>query len=916
MKKEDMPDARSIFLTAIERYAPDLWSVYLDGACAGDADLRGRVEQLLQAHKDMGTIGGSPAPTVDRGAAEGAGAAIGAYKLLEQIGEGGFGVVYMAEQQVPIRRKVALKIVKPGMDTRQVVARFEAERQALAIMDHPNIAKVHDGGATPSGRPYFVMELVKGVPITEFCDHKRLTLQQRLELFVHVCQAVQHAHHKGIIHRDLKPSNVLVSRHDSTAVVKVIDFGVAKALGQELTDKTLFTGIAQMIGTPLYMSPEQAGMSDLDIDTRSDIYSLGVLLYELLTGTTPFTKERFQQAGYDEIRHIIREEEPVTPSTRLSHSKNSLSSISAQRQTEPAKLTRLVRGELDWIVMKALEKDRGRRYETASALAGDVEHYLRDEPVSAGPPSARYRLRKFVRRNRRPVLAASLLLLALVVGVIGTSVGLVRAEAAAAAEGRAKETAQLRLTQIEKATEILGSVFTHLDPQAVEIDGRALQVLLGERLDQASAQLEGEAIGNHLAVARMQLILGQSYLGLGYADKGIVLLTKARTTFTSESGPNHPDTLSSMNFLARGYHDSAKFGLAESLFKETLELRKARLGPDHPDTLESMSDLAMSYREVNKLDVAVPLLEEALRRRKETLGLDNLDTLESMNLLALAYQDADKLDSALPLFEAALKGRRRKLLAEHTDVLQSMNNLALAYRTAGKLDLAVPLFEETLLLVRGKLGPDHPNTLKTANNLALTYQDAGKVDSALPIYEDTLKRKKRKFPADHPEVLRSMNNLAWGYQVAGKLELALPLYEETLKLVKLQLGVDDLRTITTMNHFSKAYLKAGQPAKAEPLLRECLAILEKREPDGWRTSDTKSLLGAALLGQKRYTEAEPLLLAGYQGMKDREAKLPPAYKSRVIEDAQRLVQLYEATSNREEANKWRKKLVQAKAAAK
>src|SRR6478672_8226148 len=296
------------------------------------------------------------------------GQTIGRFKLLERIGEGGFGVVYMAEQQQPVRRKIALKVVKPGMDSRQVLARFEAERQALAIMDHPNIAKVFDAGATDSGRPYFVMELIKGEPITEFCDRNQFSPQQRLELFAQVCHAVQHAHQKGIIHRDIKPTNVLVAMHDTTPVVKVIDFGVAKALGQELTDKTLFTGFAQFLGTPLYMSPEQAGQSAVDIDTRSDIYSLGVLLYELLTGTTPFDKERFKKAAHDEIRRIIREEEPPRPSTRLSESKDRLPSISAQRHTEPGKLTKLVRGDLDWIVMKALEKDRNRRYETANGL--------------------------------------------------------------------------------------------------------------------------------------------------------------------------------------------------------------------------------------------------------------------------------------------------------------------------------------------------------------------------------------------------------------------------------------------------------------------------------------------------------------------------------------------------------------------
>jgi tetratricopeptide (TPR) repeat protein len=394
---------------------------YLERACAGDSALRCRLEQLLRAIPEAESFLESPTPdlvaTVVESITEQPGTVIGPYKLIEQIGEGGFGVVFMAEQSQPIRRKVALKILKPGMDTRQITARFEAERQALAIMDHPNIAKVFDGGATASGRPYFVMELVKGVPVTNYCDQAQLTPRERLELFLHVCQAVQHAHQKGIIHRDIKPSNVLVTLHNGTAEPKIIDFGVAKALAQQLTDKTLVTGFAQMIGTPLYMSPEQAALSNVDVDTRSDIYSLGVLLYELLTGTTPFEKARFHQAGYDELLRIIRVEEPPRPSTRISTLGQAATTVSAQRRSDPKRLRQLLRGELDWIVMKALEKDRNRRYETASAFAADVQRYLNDEAVQACPPSAWYRWRKFARRHRAAVaivtaVAGALLLVA------------------------------------------------------------------------------------------------------------------------------------------------------------------------------------------------------------------------------------------------------------------------------------------------------------------------------------------------------------------------------------------------------------------------------------------------------------------------------------------------------------------------
>ena len=416
MTEPPLPE-ESIFAQALEITSAAERAAFLDRVCGHDQALRTEVEALLRAQERSGDLLDLPENvpvTTDLPAREGRGTVIGPYKLLEPIGEGGMGTVWMAEQTDPIQRRVAVKVVKEGMDSRQVLARFEAERQALALMEHPHIAKVLDAGKTPSGRPYFVMELVKGKPITNYCDEKRLGVRERLVLFGDVCRAVQHAHQKGIIHRDLKPSNVLVAPYDGKPVVKVIDFGVAKATGQRLTDKTLFTSFGALVGTPEYMSPEQAEVNNQDIDTRSDIYSLGVLLYELLTGSTPLTRKRIKEVALLEVLRVIREEEPPRPSTRLSESKDSLPSISAQRQTEPAKLTKLVRGELDWIVMKALEKDRNRRYETANGFALDVERYLADEPVLACPPSAWYRLRKLARRNRAVLATASVVAASLV----------------------------------------------------------------------------------------------------------------------------------------------------------------------------------------------------------------------------------------------------------------------------------------------------------------------------------------------------------------------------------------------------------------------------------------------------------------------------------------------------------------------
>ena len=885
-------DVKSIFGKAVELTSPADRAAYLDEACGTDPTLRAEVEGLLKALEGAGQFM-KRSPTYDPATgttgpptAEALGTVIGPYKLLQQIGEGGMGTVYMAEQTHPVQRKVALKVIKAGMDSKQVIARFEAERQALAMMDHVNIARVLDAGTTAAGLPYFVMELVYGVPITSYCDDNRLTPGERLELFVPVCHAVQHAHQKGIIHRDIKPSNVLITLYDGKPVPKVIDFGVAKATEQRLTDRTLFTQHGAMVGTLEYMSPEQAETSALGADTRSDIFSLGVLLYELLTGTTPLSHKRLKEAAHGEVLRMIREEEAAQTEHAAERPGESLASISAQRHMEPAKLSKMMRGELDWIVMKTLEKDRSRRYETANGLAADVQRYLCDEPVLACPPSVRYRLTKLVRRNRVPVLAASMLLTALVAGIIGTTWGMVRADRARRAEAEqtavaqaneraareateaersAKESAETRLAQVARGIELLGSVFKNLNPRVEEMEGKPLRVLLGERLDRLTKELEGEVVGDPVAVARLQLTLGQSQVGLGYADKAITLFTKARTTFNTHLGPDHDDTLTSMGSLAGAYRDAGKLNLSVSLLEEVVQRRTAQSGPDHVDTLGAMNNLAGSYRHTGKLDRALPLFEEILRRRTTELRPSHPDTLESMNNLAEALQADGKIDRACHSSRKRSGSGRSNSVAGHPDTLRSMNNLAAAYHDANKLDLALPLYEETLKLRKAELGPDHPHTLNSMGNLATAYRDANKLGLALPLLEETLKLRQTKLGPNHPHTLVSMFNLAGGYRDDGQLDRALSLFKETVRLMKVNLDPDHPYTLTCMQGLASLHWRMKSLDRSIPLFEELLLMRKRKHgEDHPATLNTATDLAINYRDADRPDDAIPLLEDAYR----------------------------------------------------
>ncbi|MHC5003306.1 MAG: protein kinase domain-containing protein, partial [Planctomycetota bacterium] len=634
----------AIFTEAIGRRGHDAREAYLDGACRGDAALRDRVEALLRAADEADEFleeaaTGATGPLSEL---EGPGATIGRYKLLQKIGEGGFGTVYMAEQERPVQRRVALKIIKLGMDTRQVVARFEAERQALAMMDHPNIARVLDAGATETGRPYFVMELVKGVPITEYCDRNKLETEERLSLFTDVCHAVQHAHQKGVIHRDLKPSNVMVTLHDGRPIPKVIDFGIAKALHRKLTERTLFTEYAQFVGTPQYMSPEQAEMSGLDVDTRSDVYALGVLLYELLTGTTPFDAKRLREAGYGEIQRIIREEEPERPSTRVSSlSRGTASSavpddegadapatdvqvIAHDRHTDPASLRRALRGDLDWIVMRCLEKDRTRRYETANGLVTDIDRHLRHEPVTASPPSRAYRFRKFARRNRGVLTTACVVLVALA-GGLAVALSALQRERSAVAEAN---VVLGFLTDMLSAPEPGPAA----DPE--EVGGR---VTFRELLDQAARRVETEFVDRPLIEAQLRYTIGDTYHGLGHYLEAEPHKQRAWEIRRRTLGDEHPDTLLAARSVARLYRKTGRHEEAREIFERTAELQAQVLGPEDPVTLSTLNGLANTYANMGMHEQAERMHTELWETRERVLGPEDPATLNSMANVGWVY---------------------------------------------------------------------------------------------------------------------------------------------------------------------------------------------------------------------------------------------------------------------------------------
>ncbi len=795
--KNDHKRVEALLNQALE-FKPDERAAFLIGACGGDQELRRQVETLLSVADE--TEGFLPdAPTLATApVSEGPGTKIGRYKLLQKIGEGGMGVVYMAEQTEPVTRKVALKIIKLGMDTKQVVARFEAERQALAMMDHPNIARVLDGGATETGRPYFVMELVQGIPITDFCDKNKLTAKERIELFIPVCQAIQSAHQKGIIHRDIKPSNVMVSLHHGEPMPKVIDFGIAKATNQKLTEKTLFTNYATMIGTPAYMSPEQAEISTLDVDTRTDVYSLGVLLYELLTGTTPFPDKLLRSVGYGELQRIIAEEEPEKPSTRMSTMEvEQKTAVAKSHGLDVSALGCLFKGDLDWIAMKCLEKDRRRRYDTPTELVADLKRHLNNEPVSAAAPSFSYQIQKFYRKNRPALRAAAVVALLLVAATIFSTYQAVRASRS---EQRVMdESAIAKAVNEFWNKDILGQANPEVQPDR--------DIKLRDVLDQAAKSIEGKFKDQPLVEAAVRLSLGRALLQLNDYEAAEPHLRRALEIRRSELGHAAMDTL------------EAAYSLTRLLWKQSLLLgnQENQKLLDERDSLgeESLAFARTKYGEDTEI---------ALRLR--TPWVDILRAHFDSAADALRYRKVDLVAAERSCLDV-LDRRRRTLGEDHEQTLWAYSDLGtLLLNGPKRRERAKPILEKGLELAEKKYGRESDKYVLIALKTRLAYlylKDSPKKGGLIPMWQDIVEHQIRRYGVLDTETLSPMYFLESAYRSAGDIEGAIAYFENLLDRCRTNRGEDSEDTFWATRFLVKEfYIEFRDSAKTAPLIQKVI----------------------------------------------------------------------------------------------
>ena len=826
--------------------------------------------------------------------AEAAVAAIGHYNLLQKIGEGGMGEVWLAEQREPVRRRVALKLIKAGMNTREVIARFESERQALALMDHPAICKVLEAGLTPQGTPYFVMEYVPGVPITTYCDNHRLSVRERLDLFIQVCQGVQHAHQKGIIHRDLKPSNILVAEVDGRGSPKIIDFGVAKALAQNLTADPVFTRVGTMIGTPEYMSPEQALSSGEDVDTRTDIYSLGVIFYEFLAGTTPL---ELRKITFEEFLRKLREDDPPKPSTRVRTQDPAGSiQIARNRKTEPVALSRQLRGDLDSIALKALEKERARRYESAADMSADIGRHLRNEVVLAAPPSVAYRARKFGRRHRVGLATVSVFILMLS-GATAISIrqSLRANRAAAVAQAVDDFLQQDLLAQASTAKQL--DTKSKPDPD----------LKVRTALDRAASRISGKFEGQPEVEAAVRDTIGRTYLDLGAYSEARAQLERALDLRRQTLGRKNPKTLDTANRLGRADQLLGQYPAAEALLNETLRMQREVLGPEHPETLSSANVLGLVYNDQGNYARAEPLFSGLLPSLRRVLGPEHPATLHTMNNLANVYLAQGKYPQAESAYSEALEIRRRVSGREHPDTLMVMSNLETVYQAEGKYAQAEALGRETLETARRSLGPRHAITIVCKSNLAFAYLSEAKYAEGESLLSEAIEEYRQVFGPDHPYTLTAIDSFRAECQLRGDFGRAETYAAQILAARRNSLGSENPDTITSAADLALAYVSQAKFERSEPLAREAYEFGRKHDPENWQTFRAESLLGAALAGQKKYAEGEPLLIEGYRGMLARKERIAVLDWRHLDRAREWLVKLYQDWGKPEKAEEWRRR---------
>jgi serine/threonine protein kinase len=767
------------------------------------------------------------------------GKTIGPYRLIRKLGEGGMGQVWLAEQTAPVRRQVALKLIKVGIYDDSVLKRFQAERQSLAIMDHPSIAKVFDAGATPDGQPYFVMEYVAGVPITNYCDQKKLNIRERLELFIKVCDGVQHAHQKAVIHRDLKPANILVVEVDGKPTPRIIDFGLSKVTGPQVAGENVFTQVGSFVGTPGYMSPEQADSSFGGVDTRTDVYSLGVVLYVLLAGSPPFDPKQWKTKPFYEMVRRLREEDPPPPSAKLGMEKEPSLETAECRGLQPQQLVKLLHGDLDWMVMKAMERDRARRYGTPSELAAEIQRYLNHEPLVARPASASYRLQKYVRRHRIGVAFAGGLLLLL----IGVAV-------MQALQVRRVTHERDRATRI---TDFMTGMYKVSDPS----EARGNSITAREILDKSSKEIETGLAKDPETQAQMMDVMGNVYGSLGLYPRAQPLLERAVDIQRRILGPRNPETLKSISDLGWLLTSEGRYIDAEKLDRETLEIRRQTLGRDNPDTLRSMNHLAWDLQQEGHYPEAERLERDAIDTARRVLGPEHPITLATIGALGVTLGDEGRYPEEEKVERDELDIRRRALGPDHPDTLTTIGNLAATITAEGRYAEAEKLYREELDTARRVLGPEHPVTMVTFTNLAATIAQEGRYAEAEKLQREAIDIDRRVLGPEHPDTVRIMDALAQTLQDEGRYTEAEKMARETIEIQRRVLGPEHVDTLRTMRDLAWSVQGEGHNAEAEKIDRELLDTqLHVFGPEHPETLATAGSLAAVLEEEGRYAEAE------------------------------------------------------------